>query len=246
MKKVLFVMLIVSALVVCAAVSAFAVTYSLTPSVDGYVHNSGRNFSSTELLTQAYAWSEGYQCLVKFDLSGVDTTGSPLVASATLTLNAKTVGIAGDCTVWQLGPTNWDASSCSRYVYDGVNGWPNYAGRPPWGRDGQVGEAVYEATAVTQNITGVGSYSWDVTSIVNNWLYGGASNSNSGLLIGTWQFGYGNFTGNSPAVSFYATEDTNAALRPILEIDVVPEPSSLAALAVGGLGLVGFSLRRRR
>ena len=239
MKKVLFVMLIVSALVVCAAVSAFAVTYDLTPSVDGRVSNGyGSDFTSSTMGTFAHPWWSGAHALVKFDLSGV--AGS-MAASATLTLNVAQVGDLGDCTVWQIGPTDWNTSA-TEMKYDGTNPWPNYAGLPPWGYDGQSGSAVLPATAVTKNITGVGSYSWDVTSIVNNWL-GGATNS--GLLIGTWQLVYGAPGWNAPDV-YFSTMEAAAEVRPILEIDVVPEPSSLAALAVGGLGLVGFSLRRRR
>jgi len=241
MKKVLFVMLIVSALVVCAAVSAFAVTYDLTPSVDGYVARWGNDFTSTTMAAYASPWWDGGHVLVKFDLSGVGVAGYASVQSAELILNADQVGDPGDCTVWQIGPTDWNTSA-TEMTYDGTNPWPNYAGLPPWGYDGQSGSAVLPATAVTKNITGVGSYSWDVTSIVNNWL-GGATNS--GLLIGTWQLVYGAPGWNAPDV-YFSTMEAAAEVRPILEIDVVPEPSSLAALAVGGLGLVGFSLRRRR
>lgn len=73
---------------------------------------------------------------------------------------------------------------------------------------------------------------WDVTSLVSSWIDG--SSANHGVVIAS----------DAGAVLFWASEhETQPALRPYLQIDYVPEPTTLVLLATGALGI---ACRRRR
>jgi hypothetical protein len=76
----------------------------------------------------------------------------------------------------------------------------------------------------------------DITQIVRDWLDGGYANN--GI----------EFQDDSDAGEYvwYWSSIQNAGNRPYLEVDVVPEPSSVALLAAGGLVLLGMSSRCRK
>lgn len=92
-----------------------------------------------------------------------------------------------------------------------------------------IGDAAADATAST---TSAGFVYFDVTDVVNGWINDPSSNNGFGLVL----------TAGDDLIEIGATDDffVTGTFSPILSS--VPEPGSMALLAVGAVGL----LRRRR
>mgnify|MGYP001243387567 CR=1 FL=1 len=130
-------------------------------------------------------------------------------------------------------------------TYDGTNLWPGSSTAGGFNDRVDDGEGanrnfdvqhISEATYGDEN-TAVGTVVFDATDMVQFWSDG---NLNAGLSIQV----VGSLTGSSGSFSFWGREKelTHPGLAPVLEVTYVPEPASLAMIAVGAAVLA----RRRR
>lgn len=114
----------------------------------------------------------------------------------------------------------------------------------PWTNAG--GDFAGAASGNTMVGTTRGAYVWsstaDMVSDVQSWLDNPAGNFGWILL--------GDESVSGDARRFDSREATNSALRPMLQItfngSAVPEPSALALLTFGSLGMIGYIWRQRK
>jgi hypothetical protein len=204
---------------------------------------------------QSRTWEE-LEALVRFDLSAL--TGQGLtVNSATLKLASIAGGgydnlpvsfyaISAANAGWQqgtgtsFGPSAPDGEATWQKLAESSTNWAGSAGLKTSNTD-------YNPTAVATGIYNTSDASGTIVSFtlsasqVQSWI--DTPSGNAGLVLRT-----ANWSGN-PTPIYYAnaqystSEQSNAALRPelVLEVSAIPEPASLA-----GLGLLGLFLRRRR
>lgn len=94
---------------------------------------------------------------------------------------------------------------------------------------GAAGENAIASTSVGDG----GTYTWDITSLVSQWLTGAELNTDLAL---SGVFGNVDIDGRNSYASFFPAGAT-AGLAPTITVKTVPEPNSLAALLLLGGGL---------
>ncbi|NEP18425.1 MAG: PEP-CTERM sorting domain-containing protein [Leptolyngbya sp. SIO4C1] len=97
-----------------------------------------------------------------------------------------------------------------------------------------------ENAIATATVGDDGVYTWDITTLVDQWLVTATSDTDIAL---SGVFGNVDIDGRNSYASFYPAGAT-AGLPPTLVIETVPEPTSIAALVLLGSGLM-FSRKRR-
>ena len=89
------------------------------------------------------------------------------------------------------------------------------------------------------------NYTFDITSLVKSGLDLSLTNT-----VIAFRFQMDNDTslayGTANSYGLIGFDAADAAIRPILTLDVVPEPSTVALLAMSGLALGGYMIGRRR
>lgn len=158
--------------------------------------------------------------LIEFDLTSI--APSVTVTSAELGVYAYDVTVTADHSLYEV-----------------TEPWVE----PPFSETGEV-TAVWERfpavnseaeDSVTATAETPDWLRWDVTSLVASWIDG--SSANNGVVIAT----------DGGSILFRASEyETQPALRPYLQIDYVPEPTTLVLLATGTLGIMCRRRRRAR
>ncbi len=190
--------------------------------IDGWVSRigkremkSGSSFDSAQVLSYGREWSEYTRCLLKFDLSEIAPSRYGRVKRATLRLEA--IEATNDdklVTTVAAADVPWTAEA-TWVVTDGTATWPKI------GPLSNIDYAMCSAGSSSQVITGPGTVSFDVTDMVDDWLYGGLGNH--GVIIRTGVFvdrsiALGNFR-----LVFASTEATEHP-TPTLVIEMTGQP----------------------
>lgn len=259
-KAILILVTLMMATMIATSVTAATVTISGPAQVwdsplrgDWTNANIGQNGGDRQwrLLTGA----SGRHNLMKFDLSGIPVGAT--INSAVMGIYIRRYGNPGDTTGYQISRLQEGMS-----WVEGTNAYadPAFAGDVTWNSRVQ-GSALWQVAGATgaADIDLNTSISWDfagnaaegfvnfnLKGFVQDWV----SNSweNNGILF--WG-GSGGDDGNNYNWAYLseASGTTEMTRVPYLMVDytpavVTPEPSSLAALGMFGLGALGFIKRR--
>ncbi|MDB6152378.1 MAG: hypothetical protein JWL90_831 [Chthoniobacteraceae bacterium] len=203
------------------AASKDAKIYSSVPT-----SNFASNLNVTSLDTGAHFLS-----LVQFDLSQLGALNADAIVSATFTLYCSGVGVNGAAA---LGGNVTVSPILSAWKENADDTTP--AGAPLVTYNAFFGATPtisFGSSVASQNVTGAGFYSWDITSTVKAWQSG--SLPNNGLFIQL------SSTGGDIGFADVDSNPTVAGSAPSLAI--VPEPA--AASLLFGTGLFLISRRRR-
>jgi hypothetical protein len=225
---------VICSFVVCAAVAqtAFGISLSANGDTFGYQFLPTMNLNTSPgfgdvLPAGATTTGHDTKSVVSFDLSSVGLTGSQ-VQSATLNLfvlDTTTTGFGANPS--PSSPITVDLAPLSTSFDQTTATWNTITA----GGAGPV-ETSLEISGINQLV------SFDVTSLVKDWLDGAANN---GVLL----------TGNAPVGSspnwVYAVFGSSATqFGPALVITPVPEPATLLLAMVAAPALAYVALRRKR
>lgn len=211
-----------------------------------YEHFSGSNFQSNLNVYEINAYFENgdfdaensthFKSVIRFDLSSIPYDAEE-VTEAYLTLYITSMdpggsgsALPGDVTLKPIIPlTLGDTWTEANITWDSF-----FSPIDPLFETGPV--------VATTNVTGVGYYTWDITSTVQAWLNG--TLANNGLMIETATDGTNIGIQSSSTVFLQdgITENPNTVRDPSLT--VVPEPT-ISVLIAGGSLLLGLRRRRR-
>ena len=196
--------------------------------VDGWMSSSGgASFTNGVLRGRGAAWRVYDRCLLRFDLGGIDAVAFGRVGKAVLRIQAlEAENPAGIET--QVAPCKVPWTAEAKWVTpDGAARWPHDRNR-----FSNIDYAADFDQAVAQTITQPGTVEFDVTPLVNAWLYEGVPNH--GLLLRTGKTIFGNPGAGSWTLDFAASEseaDQGPAL--IVELEgVPPTPDTAEARAL--------------
>jgi hypothetical protein len=174
--------------------------------------------------------------LLKFDLSSI-------LAGSTIT--SAQLNLTRGSSLWGGGPGNQnDGEHTDVYrIMETWNpasvGWTNpWTSNPGGNYVGTTGLRDVSPYASNNSIVegpGIVPMSWDVRSLVSEWVLG-PSNNHGLILTGS--------VGNE--LHFYTNQAPNDSYRPSLVVNYVPEPSTFVLLGVGALAIAGCHARRLR
>ncbi len=182
---------------------------------DGWVSLDKASFAGPELIASGTAWSNYYRVLMKFDLSEINAARYGRVERAILRLEATQVANEEqhETTVAAVAvPWTTDATWSTR---DGNNAWPQQK------QDSNIDYAMVMADSLSRVITEPGVIQFDVTNIVDAWLYQGAQNN--GFLIRTGETIFGKPGAGTWQLTF-ASSETEAGSGPALIVEMTGNP----------------------
>jgi hypothetical protein len=190
------------------------------------------------------AWGEPrstQRTLMQFDVSAF---GSGSVQSAVLHLTVGGGGLGGHVLVYRVtqpwvegtGTTGNTTDGADWFTYDGTNAWASAGG------DYDSGTLIADTMVQLGDLPG--RFTWDVTSLVQAWVNGTASNYGLVLVSGT---PVDDWTGGGGNTSLYDISSRQASSeQPYLEVTAIPEPCTMLLLSGGLIGLAGRCQRVRR
>ena len=210
--------------VLMATSSLSAGVMNLAPSADSTMdklHPTANGGSATNTLVGAYVNStEENRAIMQFDLA----------ALSGWTINNATLHLYRYYKYW-YEPLTIDVFRLTESWTEGGVTWNTRDGSTAWGSAGGSYDGAIRATTTTAGSgTGVW-YTWDITSLVQDWTDG--ASANYGLMLKGRTYWHVMNGLNSREAS---------AGNPYLAIDATPEPATLGLLAVGAMALI----RKRR
>lgn len=238
---------------------SFASTFKA--SADNWINScsNGSNFNNgtnTELRVRSAWWGPGsgeaknFRSILQFDLAGICDCED--IVSASLNLyyfDSKMSDPVGRTYDVHAITNSWTESGSTWKMRDGVDDpgnevyWDAYTnGVPAY----QPGGADYDSSvaASTTVPAAFGWVSWDITDLVKDWACG--TTDNYGLVVkDSAEFDTNPGSKISLDAWFYSADFENTALRPYIDVQCVPEPSSFAALAAGIPFALAFARRKR-
>lgn len=195
------------ALVLCLAtsallpVAALAETHNVGSSDDSYLQSASPNRNNgSRTFMDLNNVRDG---VVKFDISAIPAGST--ITSATLTLVATSVG---------------SASAIKNYgAHRILAAWDE--GAVTWNTPGSIAGTHFASSPTDMvPVSGVGSYSWDVTADVAAFADGSAANEGWRII---WD---SNSNGTNRQVDFGTKENTTPSNRPVLSVTYAAPPSS--------------------
>ncbi len=260
MFKHISIIFLVSVLFVMSLSSlSFASTF--TASADNWINScsNGSNFNNganEELRVRSAWWGPGsgeaknFRSILQFDLAGICDCEN--IIGATLNMyyyDTKMSDPEGRTYDVHAVTNSWTESGSTWKMRDGVNSpgsevyWDAYNnGIPTY----QPGGSDYDSSVAASAIVpvGFGWMSWDVTDLVKGWACG--TIENNGLIVkDSAEFVSNPGSKTSLDAWFYSADYSDPAFRPYIDVQCVPEPSSLAALAAGIPFTLAFARRKR-
>ncbi|NWK55238.1 DNRLRE domain-containing protein [Verrucomicrobiaceae bacterium N1E253] len=231
-----------------SVLGAQAATTVLTTTEDTYTqqNSSNTNYSTESTFSfGAPGNNQARSMLFRFDASTIASIPAADILSVTLelTLQDSTGSRRGFVGALVDGNADWTNSGATWNTRNGTNAWTGAAGARSRPGDSETLNSSFALTAsdalndtvisIPLSVSGT-SYA-DFSQLFAEWNDG----SNNGLVI------YNADVSPLPSgvQSFYSSEATNAAFRPRLVVETVPEPTSAALLGLGGMALI---LRRRK
>ena len=193
--------------------------------VDGYVAMGGMIVNTTnEYLLAGNPESEpvGTMTTWGFAFIGFDNLPSQQVAQATLMLQS----IPQTSGMW---PAPEDSPVNVEVHLSSLDLTQFNAGQADSVRADLIAD---EASTITLVSGGNGFYEWDITAVMNAWISGDGSVP-FGLFLAS----------DGDAIPKFHSSATTTGAGPALSCTVIPEPTTLAML---GLGVVGLLSRRKR
>ncbi len=213
---------------------------------DSYIDKDNPNVNyGTGYYMQLYmsSYSPKRSGLIKFDITGQIPSNS-IINSATLSLYlCEKVNMASGDFVYvapfRIGNyRNWVETEATWNVYRGSSYW-SVAGCEGYQYGDRNQNPDCNAIYFDKD-SPLGYYHWDVTSSVQAWYSGSATNNG-------WLMRITAHDGGTDGVNFY-TREYSPSWRPYLTINytVIPEPASLSAIAFGLAGLVSIVRRKSK
>ncbi|MBI3920504.1 MAG: Ig-like domain-containing protein [Armatimonadetes bacterium] len=182
---------------------------------DGWVSLTGASFTTTELRNNGTAWVDYHRCLLRFDLRALDPSRFGRIEKATLRLTAtqaenpskKPTTVAASVCPWTDHAT-WEKPN-------GKDLWPQQKNYP------HLDYAMRTEGAQTQVIEKAGLVEFDVTDLVDRWLYQGLPND--GFLIRTGDIIWGKPDAGTWALAF-ASSESQRGKGPALVVEMSGKP----------------------
>ncbi len=183
---------------------------------DGWISLDSASFGDPELVASGSAWSNYWRVLVKFNLGEISPARYGRVERAILRLHATQAanGDEHETTVAAVAvPWTTDATWSTR---DGNNAWPQK-------QHSNIDYAMVVADSLSRVITEPGVVQFDVTNIVDAWLYQGAQNN--GFLIRTGETIFGKPGAGTWQLVFASSEADEGGPELVVELaGTVPTP----------------------
>lgn len=228
-------LLITATITACITLTSLGGIIAFQQGVNGYTGtldtyldrpNADTSQGNASTVNPRNKWPEKQQGLIRFD--GIFGTGAgqidPAIAleditSATLKLYLTSAVDGKDDYIWRM-TADWDETTTWNSM--SVDGGLDFSSQT-------VG---YNNQDDIVNVSSVGWYSFDVTDSIMDLLQSGdpAANNDGWALYQKSQTAHG-------AHAFASSENETMAIRPLLEVQLIPEPASLVLLGLGGLVL---------
>ena len=199
--------------------------------LDGWIRtNNTTSFTHEQLAAHGRAWSAYDTVLIRFKLDSIDAARFGRVKKATLRLHAAEVNApkqrpttVAPCAV------QWTAKATSSSPTGEKATWPVRASHS------NINYAMIDNLAIRRVITKPGAVAFDVTEIVERWLYQGLPNH--GLMVTASPPIFGKPNADSWTLSFAASESKNSRMRPTLIVEMEGAPPSPETAAERALAL---------
>jgi hypothetical protein len=191
--------------------------------------------------------------VMRFDVSSLATLSGATINSVTLNLTTPGIASSMNFSVSQLVAANFDWVEGTSSFGGGAPGasmsFKNNTGNVTWAGGALGGFPTYQPLAanIAYNVytgtTGIiaanGTFNGVLSNtLISGWL-GNANLASAGIVL------YSSV--NNASFAFYSSETGTTSRRPTITVDytAVPEPTSMALVGVGLMGLMAFRLRHK-